>query len=402
VGIASGSITNAASSSTTGQTNISTGNNSGTGNSGNIRIGTGTVASGTRGIIQLDSVRVDLFSEIDMQSHKIVNLTDPSANQDAATKYYVDNALSSTGANRSLSNLIAPTAINESLLPSISLGVNLGAVSFSFAEAFIASIKDESGVEAFNVESRELFDSSGNLSIGLDTRLLTDSQGTDSINYEVRTLSDVNAVVSIDYTARTLYDDASSVSIDFQSRMMAADDASNSIDYQARELYSSDNAVSMAYESRALYDAAGSSVDWGTRQLFANDGSTVILDFSSNVGISANIHKITDVVDPTSAQDAATKAYVDSKIASGTNFLKQIVLLSATDISNGYIDLAAEHLPESTVIGVEQRVNLYETLDYVVSVVSSVTRVTFAGPSAIGGAEALEAGQSLYIQGVQA
>ena len=113
-------------------------------------------------------------------------------------------------------------------------------------------------------------------------------------------------------------------------------------------------------------------------------------------------HKIINLTDPSANQDAATKAYVDSKIASGTNFLKQIVTLSATNISNGYVDLASEHIPESTVIGVGQRVNLYETLDYTVSVVSSVTRVTFAGPSAVGGAEELEDGDILYIQGVQA
>lgn len=55
--------------------------------------------------------------DIDLGTHKLINVVDPTNLQDAATKNYVDNLAPPTGANRFLSNLLTPTAINENLLP---------------------------------------------------------------------------------------------------------------------------------------------------------------------------------------------------------------------------------------------------------------------------------------------
>jgi hypothetical protein len=57
------------------------------------------------------------------------------------------------------------------------------------------------------------------------------------------------------------------------------------------------------------------------------------------------------------------------------------------------------------MIGVGQRVNLYEVLDFTVSVsggTGGVARVSFAGPSATGGAEALVDQDVLFISYVKA
>jgi hypothetical protein len=58
---------------------------------------------------------------IDMQANKITDLGTPTASTDAATKGYVDSVAG--GANTTLSNLTSPTAINQQLLFTNTLGI---------------------------------------------------------------------------------------------------------------------------------------------------------------------------------------------------------------------------------------------------------------------------------------
>ena len=68
---------------------------------------------------------VDIFKQLDMNSNKIVNVTDPTADQEAATKKYVDDNVIA-GANTTLSNLVNPTAINQSLNMGTSTSLQFG------------------------------------------------------------------------------------------------------------------------------------------------------------------------------------------------------------------------------------------------------------------------------------
>lgn len=90
-----GGITNAGSSAVTGNVDIQSGDNAGSGNSGNISLVTGTSAGGTRGSVNLtgNNVNVTVSGSLVMNSKKITSLLDPTAAQDAATKNYVDTAL---------------------------------------------------------------------------------------------------------------------------------------------------------------------------------------------------------------------------------------------------------------------------------------------------------------------
>jgi len=66
--------------------------------------------------------------------------------------------------------------------------------------------------------------------------------------------------------------------------------------------------------NRILYDqAAIAALNYASRNLLGTDGTTVKLNWSG-ADLSVNTHKITNVVDPTAAQDAATKNYVDNRV----------------------------------------------------------------------------------------
>lgn len=149
----------------------------------------------------------------------------------------------------------------------------------------------------------------------------------------------------------------------------------------------------------------GTGVDADSGSIFIQTGAKQGAGVRGSITLDAlevqcSAMQFKDAADPTAAQDLATKAYVDSQIAAGTTCHKEEITLSAGDIVNQYVDLQEQMIPESLVIGVGARVNLYETLDYTVSVVGGVTRLTFAGPSATAGAEALVEGDKLYITGI--
>jgi len=67
-----------------------------------------------------------------------------------------------------------------------------------------------------------------------------------------------------------------------------------------------------------------------------------------------------------------------------TTFNKENLTLNGTDISNQFKDLAQLITPNSLTVSV-LGVIYYEGLDYTLSTVSLVTRVTFAGALATGG-----------------
>lgn len=78
-------------------------------------------------------------------------------------------------------------------------------------------------------------------------------------------------------------------------------------------------------------------------------------------------------------------------------FNKESKTLIAGDITNQYVDLAYKALPSSLMVVVSGLV-MWEGVDYNLSVVGGVTRVTFAGDLATGGASELIAGDVMRFQ----
>lgn len=100
--------------------------------------------------------------------------------------------------------------------------------------------------------------------------------------------------------------------IDVNSRrLMYSDGTTPVVNWTTGIIRDSSNNQSIDWFGRNLRDAGGSqSLDWDNRQLVNSLGG-IVLDYNLGV-VNVNTHKITNVVDPTAAQDAATKNYVDT------------------------------------------------------------------------------------------
>ncbi len=105
-----------------------------------------------------------------------------------------------------------------------------------------------------------------------------------------------------------------------------------------------------------------------------------------------------DQLDTHDAEITDLQSQVGS-LNSGT-FHKQKKVLSGTDVTNQYIDLAYEAKEKSTLVFCNSSAGgyMHEGDDYTVSVVGGVTRITFAGDFASLGTTALEENDILYVQ----
>lgn len=96
------------------------------------------------------------------------------------------------------------------------------------------------------------------------------------------------------------------------------------------------------------------------------------------------------------ALDTAMDARVDALESLG--FVKEKKSIGMMEAMQGYVDLGHEAKASSTFVFVQGGLYLNEGDDYTVSNVSGVTRITFAGEFASGGATAIASGDVLCVQ----
>ncbi len=194
-------------------------------------------------------------ASVDFNTHKGINLVDPSGPQDAATKAYVDA--------RKLSDAAAPTA-----------DVPLNAHKLTGVAN--PTLAQDAATKAY-VDARKLSDAAAPVGpVDLNSQKLT-GVADPTLAQDAATKAYVDG--------RNLSDAAAPI----------ADVALNAhkLTGVADPTGAQDAATKAYVDARKLSDAAAPSVD-----------------------VSMASHKLTNLTDPAGAQDAATKAYVDTKAAS--------------------------------------------------------------------------------------
>ena len=312
---------------------------------------------------------IEMGGELSMANNKIIDVTDPTAAQDAATKAYVDSVVGGVTDPKD-----AARAATTAALPAVTYDngtAGVGATLTADANGALGSIDG--------------------ISLAVSDRLLVKDQvsGLENGIYTVTQLGDGSNPFIL--TRSTDFDE-SPTEVNQGALVPVAE---GSLNGGLGFILTTPDPIVMG-TTPLTFTQFGQNLQAG--QGIDITGSVVSTDNGDGLGYSGNSNVVvTDIAD--GDPDATTKIDGSARVASRKSY-KETFTLVAQDITNQYVDLARVASRDSIQVLPACGPLQPEGVDYSVSYTGGTggfTRVSFLGDLATGGGAALVATDVLYI-----
>jgi hypothetical protein len=209
-------------------------------------------------------------------------------------------------------------------------------------------------------------------------------------------VSDRTAAVSAEQSARETADQGLQDAIDALDSGNAA-----ALAQEVSDRLAGDAAEQTAREAAdsALQAAVDQEVSDRTAAVSAEQVARESADSAEQTAREAADATLQGNIDSETASREAADSALDTRVTAleAVSHHKEKFVITSTDVSNGYIDLAMECTVDSEMMFVGS-LYTHEGDDYTVSTVGGKTRLTFAGPLAVGGASEMLVGDVVYVR----